>query len=240
MTMKKINSRSFTIMELLIVIGIIAVLAAACLILLNPFQQINKSWDAKRKQELAALQKTFQDYYNDNSAFPTDNDVCYDAVVEANGICSCHICGQDQDTPTFSPYLTRLPCDPQHGKYDYLYQYNCTDKNWFKVYALIDENDPVAATAAASNAYDYVVTSGNIDPAPYPTISTIPEPTPTPIYCAVGNAVCQVLVHGVLTCNLCSASDLCHCLTYCTVKNYFVDRCDGGTPCQMPEDLVCP
>ena len=237
--MIKHSSRSFTIVELLIVISIVTVVSVAFLILLNPFKQVTKSWDGKRKQELATLQKTFQDFYSDNNSFPVNTDVCYDAVVVENGTCSCHICGQESAKTAFPPYLQRLPCDPQHRKFDYLYQYNCTDRNWFKVFTYLDKDDPAAATAAASNSYNFTATSGNIDPAPYPTISTLPrEPmiTPTPVFCSEGTTTCYILNHGIYECKSCS---LCNCQTYCTVNEYFIGSCDGQS-CQLPDDLICP
>lgn len=236
--MIKHNSRSFTMVEVLIVIAIIVCVAVAVLIALNPFQQITKSWDGKRKQELATLQKTFQDFYNDNNSFPVDSDVCYDAVVEEGGICSCHICGQESARPALPPYLQKLPCDPQHRKFDYLYQYNCDDNNWFKIFAYLDKDDPAATAAAASNAYNYVMTSGNIDPAPYPTISTLP-PAPTvtpPVFCQEGSTACYVLNHGIHECKSCS---LCNCQAYCTIDEYFIGSC-GGISCQLPDNLICP
>ncbi len=144
----------FTLLELLIVIAILAVIGIISLILLNPMQQIGKAWDAKRKADLATLRKVFEDYYNDKGCYPQPNQVCYNIdplnptppfsyshgfgfnkTVESWG---CYICDkQPPNNPDFSPYLSQLPCDPQHPQQDYLYQVDAQSGNcptWYRIY----------------------------------------------------------------------------------------------------------
>ncbi|MFA6495346.1 MAG: type II secretion system protein, partial [Candidatus Paceibacterota bacterium] len=49
------GQKSFTLIELLIVIGILAVLVAAIVITLNPAQLLAQARDSKRQQDLSAL-----------------------------------------------------------------------------------------------------------------------------------------------------------------------------------------
>ncbi|MFA6495345.1 MAG: type II secretion system protein, partial [Candidatus Paceibacterota bacterium] len=49
------SPKSFTLIELLIVIGILAVLVAAIVITLNPAQLLAQARDSKRQQDLSAL-----------------------------------------------------------------------------------------------------------------------------------------------------------------------------------------
>lgn len=121
----------FTLMEILIVISILILIATVVLITLNPWAQIYKAWDSKRKTELAQLNKTFEDYYNDKGCYPKPADICYDSPVN---ICTgagshvldsqtCHICGNESGSPlSLSSYVSTLPCDPQHKQKQYLYQ----------------------------------------------------------------------------------------------------------------------
>ena len=148
-------------MELLIVIAIIAILGILLLISLNPLQQICKANDAKRKHDLAVLNKVFEDYYNDKGCYPKPSDVCYD--LPPLNVCStqscgshcgivsqiCHICGNDPNSPFFQPYLTKLPCDPEHATKKYTYEVEsksgmaCRDAgdatsscpSWYRVYS---------------------------------------------------------------------------------------------------------
>lgn len=131
--MKQDGKKGFTLMELLIVISLIAILLVAVIVVLNPWQQINKARDARRKHDLNILQKTFEDYYNDKGCYPLPEHVCFDAAT-ATPICSisktvtskiCHICGSEPNPSRFaefSSYLATLPCDPEHPRKDYLYE----------------------------------------------------------------------------------------------------------------------
>lgn len=125
----------FTLMELLIVIGLITILATVSIVLFNPMRQIEKANDAKRKKELNLLQKAFEDYYNDKGCYPKPEEICYDVPppptnIYGSGIgCTrplesqtCHICGNESSSPLFSPYMSSLPCDPQHKQKQYLYE----------------------------------------------------------------------------------------------------------------------
>ncbi|KKT47996.1 MAG: hypothetical protein UW37_C0001G0001 [Candidatus Gottesmanbacteria bacterium GW2011_GWA2_44_17] len=141
MTSKK-NS-GFTLLELLIIVTLIAIIAIVALILFNPWQQISKSYDAKRKHDLSELRKAYEDYYNDKGCYPTGNIICYNTPkanykgVGAGGTLvgySCNICGSETTSPNF-PYLSRLPCDPQHPTKDYLYQYDPSScPSWYRFY----------------------------------------------------------------------------------------------------------
>lgn len=131
------NQSSFTLLELLIVIGILSLVAVAVLVLLNPWQQIGKGWDARRKHDLDVLKKVLEDWYNDKGCYPRADQICFDTALS---YCApgnkkilnrtCHICGLDSSVQSaaansnFSSYLNnnKLPCDPQHPQKDYLYQ----------------------------------------------------------------------------------------------------------------------
>ena len=52
------SSESFTLIELLIVIGILAILVAAVIITLNPAQLLAQARDSKRQQDLSTLSHT--------------------------------------------------------------------------------------------------------------------------------------------------------------------------------------
>ena len=130
--------RSFTIVEILIVISIIALLAVISIAVFNPFAQIEKSLDTRRKTDLELLNKAFEDYYNDKGCYPKPEEVCYDSnnlinICPKTGSWSninvnsqvCHICGNESAPPSYSvlsPYIPKLPCDPEHSRKQYLYE----------------------------------------------------------------------------------------------------------------------
>lgn len=169
-------------MELLIVIALIGVLAVAALALFNPKKQMEKAWDGQRKTELATLSKVFEDFYNDNSSYPTANDVCYsEEQSDEPGKCYCYICGNESTTSNFNPYLSRLPCDPQHPSKRYLYQYDCEAGSWFKTFAYLSTED-------SQGGYNWGVASPNTSVGPFPTIIPTSTPGPTSIPTSVPTA----------------------------------------------------
>lgn len=189
------SQQSFTILELVIVIGLIALLATLVIILFDPIKQIKRSWDAKRKVEIHTLQKLFDDYYNDKNSYPDGTELCYNAVTSNDGQCTCHICGQDSDSPSFSPYLSTLPCDPKRN--DYLYQYGCTAKQWYRVCARLEDSD-------SPDYYNYAVASPNTDPT---LCNVFPAcPSQGDKYCLAGGTLnnCGPIAN-------CTSTDPYHC-----------------------------
>lgn len=150
-------------MELLIVVALIAIIAAVAIVLLNPWAQIGKGYDARRKHDLAVLQKVMEDYYNDKGCYPKPEQICYSEITNvcnANRVKTqtCYICGNEPTSPTsLSSYLTKLPCDPQHATKKYFYQTEASEANlvcstppkdaqkncpsWYRVYSDFSTQD---------------------------------------------------------------------------------------------------
>ncbi len=103
------KEKGFTLIELLIVIGIIAILAAAVIIAINPGRQFQQARNATRWSHLNSIANATYAYAIDNngnfhSGCPT-NHTDLVLVNETN-------CGDL--TPT---YMQALPTDPQGGAY---------------------------------------------------------------------------------------------------------------------------
>src|SRR5436309_3360735 len=60
--------QAFTLVELLVVIAVLAVLAAAVLVAINPVEQINRGKDATRVSAMAQLGHALQTYATNNSS----------------------------------------------------------------------------------------------------------------------------------------------------------------------------
>lgn len=181
-------------MELLIVVALLILIAIVVLVALNPWGQIAKAQDSKRKTELTQLNKVLEDYYNDKGCYPKPSEICYD--LPPTNICTgagshvldsqtCHICGNESGSPTF-PYLSTLPCDPQHSQKKYLYQvaaasnFSCpisTDDatnscpQWYRIYSDLNNQSDISIKdlgcqaggcgLAPNYGYEFGVTSPN-------------------------------------------------------------------------------
>jgi prepilin-type N-terminal cleavage/methylation domain-containing protein len=97
------NFHGFSLGELMIVVVLISLLA---LVALMTYQhQVAKANDAKRKEDLAKFKIGFEDYFNDNGCYPTEEQwLAYEC-----------------DSKDFAPYLEKYLCDPvTNERYYYL------------------------------------------------------------------------------------------------------------------------
>jgi prepilin-type N-terminal cleavage/methylation domain-containing protein len=62
--------KGFTLMELLIVIGVLGILAAGLLAAIDPFEQLKKARDTNNRSATIELMSAFTRYYANHSAFP--------------------------------------------------------------------------------------------------------------------------------------------------------------------------
>lgn len=107
---KKMNSSKkqagFTMLELLVVIGIISVLFAIVLIAVNPARQFKKSRDANRRNDVRALLNAVWQYGIDNKGLVTGLGTFTDCTSGYGDINSL-------DTDSLAPlYIASIPTDP--------------------------------------------------------------------------------------------------------------------------------
>jgi len=90
------KARGFTLIELLTVIAIIGILASIIMVSLSSAQA--KGRDAKRIADIRTIQLALEEYYNDNSSYPTS-----------------------LSTGLVGTYLSALPTDPGNNSTQYAY-----------------------------------------------------------------------------------------------------------------------
>ncbi len=103
------TSKAFTLIELLIVIGIIAVIATAIIIAVNPGQRLAEARDVTREGHLKALETALYVYFIDNGDFPE--------TVNLNllEICNTNLVEDCGSLINFSGLDMPIPVDPLGG-----------------------------------------------------------------------------------------------------------------------------
>ncbi len=136
--------RGFTLVELLLVIGIIAILSGLTLAAISPTKQLASSRDAKRQTDILAIMNGLHQYALDhNSNFPTGI-----PQGTAKEICTVKgvACGDLVDLSGLSgTYLVLIPSDPREPQ-------NSTGTNYFIVENARDEITITAPGAERSSS----------------------------------------------------------------------------------------
>lgn len=155
--------KGFTLVELLVVIGLLGVIATVSIILINPQAQINKSNDGLRKSDLVKIQSALEIYRADNGDYPGNIGWCSQLSS---------VSYQDIRQALTPQYMSTLPTDPKFGNTteDYYYWHN--EYGEYRLYAVLEfTGDPkvvanvqgsdgiVGSCPGASNQYNYKVVS---------------------------------------------------------------------------------
>ncbi|KKS96691.1 MAG: general secretion pathway protein G, general secretion pathway protein G [Candidatus Gottesmanbacteria bacterium GW2011_GWA2_43_14] len=146
--LKRTNS-GFTLIEILIVIALIGILSTA--LWSNLIQSIYKGKDARRKQDLSAIAKSLELYYNDNISYPAPP--------------------LDFGNPLTHPddasivYMAKIPTDPGYPDRNYCYDGGA---DFYRLYANLEiSSDPdvlevFEACPADGVEYNYLIKSTNL------------------------------------------------------------------------------
>lgn len=105
--MKNFSKKAFTLVELLIVIGIIGVLSTTLFLTLNPQEAQRKTRDQKRIKDLTDIQVAIEGIMGDGISLPTTNVYTSSAGTTA--------CGSNWTTINVCSYLKVVPLDPRNN-----------------------------------------------------------------------------------------------------------------------------
>jgi type II secretory pathway pseudopilin PulG len=152
----------FTLVELMIVTGVLATLISTVIVVINPVAQIEKTQDAHRKSDLNQIQKGLDLYYQDNGRYPANT-----PAHEINGA----VWGSN-----WTPYLGKVPQDPVAGR-TYVYVVSANGQSyWLYTNLAKGTSDPQACASGADcpnvpsanlcggKACNYGVTSSDVSP----------------------------------------------------------------------------
>jgi prepilin-type N-terminal cleavage/methylation domain-containing protein len=119
--MKILTRKAFTLVELLIVIGIIGLLAVTVLLALNPAEAQRKSRDTKRIRDASTLQAVLEQMIDGGTVIATTANT----LGGAGGVSSSGITGSSQNCASgqhwlgaydLCPYVKTVPLDPQNNQ----------------------------------------------------------------------------------------------------------------------------
>lgn len=132
----------FTLIELLLVVAILGILAVSVLLTLNPFAQLQKGNDAKRKADLSQIQKALEIYYQDYGEYPDMSNYQLNPVTSAPGFIPISRTQKNWGS-SWQPYMNVIPKDPVPSKN---YVYYTSDRQSYYLYASLDRGgkDPQA------------------------------------------------------------------------------------------------
>lgn len=127
-------SKGFTLIELIVVIGIIAILSVMLIAVVDPVSQFQKSRDAQRKSDLSQIQKAIEQYYQDTGHYPAATG-SFQIIGLNNGTLSWGLSNVNN-----WPYMNVLPKDPDTAR---TYVYYATGQSYW-LYASLERgaNDP--------------------------------------------------------------------------------------------------
>jgi prepilin-type N-terminal cleavage/methylation domain-containing protein len=98
------NRKGFTLIEILVVIGILAVLFAIVLIAINPARQFSQANNTKRRSDVNAILNAIHQYAADNHGALPAGIGTTTGIISDTGVNIC--------TSLVTRYLAALPVDP--------------------------------------------------------------------------------------------------------------------------------
>lgn len=128
------SNKAFTLVELLLVVGLIGIISAGLLATLDPFTQIRKGRDAQRKSELATLARALETFHNDKNSY-----ACFDN-------CGTWGIASNLGAKLAPTYTRSIPDDPASGKRcpGYLYSASSDGRQYTIFTKLEHTKDPDA------------------------------------------------------------------------------------------------
>ncbi len=109
------TERGFTLIELLIVIGIIAILAAAVIVAINPGQQFEQARNSARRSQLSSLASSIYSWSVEHQGrFPN---CITDEFQNLGDLTDCEDSGQSLEDLMVPDYISSFPEDPADDNY---------------------------------------------------------------------------------------------------------------------------
>lgn len=139
--MGKFKNNGFTLIELIVAVGILGILAVAAIMALDPVAQLQKSNDVRRKSDLAQIQRALESYYQDHGKYPQSSNY---EILDPNQSPNLRAWGS-----SWGPYMNILPQDPNSSS---KYAYYASTGQSYTIYASLER--PSSADLCKGNSSD--------------------------------------------------------------------------------------
>lgn len=165
-----VSSQGFTLIELIVVFGILLILFTFLLVAINPVAQIQKSNDTKRIADLSQIQRALETYYQDHAAYPASSN---DYQISTNDVND----PKKEWGTAWQPYMDVLPKDAKSPR---TYVYYSSGGQSYYLYASLEESSSnhfcnsgnaclsLSANGISNNACgatcNYGISSPNVSP----------------------------------------------------------------------------
>lgn len=115
---KFLSQQGFTLVELVIIIGILTVLFSLVLVAVNPARQFAQSRNTQRRSDVNALINAVTQYMADNNGnLPAE--ITVTATEVGSGVGEIDICSD-----LVTKYIAEMPADPEDGSWTSCSSYN--------------------------------------------------------------------------------------------------------------------
>lgn len=111
------HSKGFTLIEMLVVLGILAVLLTIVLIAINPAQQLMSTRNTKRNADVNQILNAVDQYFIVRGSMPAGITTTAKTLTSVAGATNIDIC-----TDLVDEFIAAMPVDPTTGTYT-----DCTD-----------------------------------------------------------------------------------------------------------------
>ncbi len=112
---KKSASKGFTLLEILLVVGIIAILAGIVIVAINPSKQLATVRNTERKSDIKQINNAITQFYIDNAYYPASTTITttLKEICDTGTATSSATCGDLVNLTELVPtYLVAIPVDP--------------------------------------------------------------------------------------------------------------------------------
>ena len=138
------KNKAFTLIELLIVVGVIGILTGVVITVINPKRLQGKARDAVRIKDLSIIKGALEQYYSEHNEYPPESSVVFgNPLTDATGN---------------TIYLKSLPHDPKYPDSSWNdYCYTRTNPGDYILCAQVEiadsANNPPNSCITANNVY---------------------------------------------------------------------------------------